>query len=88
MSGKRYIFQVIGSGKFPYSLLSEERCFPSSEYEAEKAFDSVASRRVVCLESVSVPNALAWMKHGWSLRGVCTNIVETEDYNKYHTWPC
>ena len=88
MNGNLYTFQVMGSGEFPYTLLSEQVCFPKSNEAAVNGFENKLSRRTISLQSSRLPSVNLWRSYGWSVGGIVSAYVEIEDYNLYHTWPC
>jgi hypothetical protein len=82
-----YTFLVIGSGDFPYSLLSTQSCFPATETDAKSVFELSYSRRTISMKSIRAPSPNLWKSFGWTLCGAVTACGK-EDYTKYHTWPC
>ena len=88
MIGKIYTFQVKGIGVFPFSLLSEQCCFPMSKEDAAKVFESKYSNRAITMQSHRLPSSATWKSFGWSIVGISDPLIESEDYNLYHTWPC
>ncbi len=82
-----YTFFVIGSGGFPYPLLSTQGCFPATESDAENAFKLSGSRRTINMKSIRAPSPNLWRSCGWTLHGAAAPC-KAEDYTRYHTWPC
>lgn len=85
---KEFTFQVSGSGKLPETLLSNQECFPASERDATACFSGGVKYRRISMKSYSLPNPNIWIMHGWVMSGINKLHYESDDYSKYHTWPC
>tara|TARA_B100000131_G_scaffold168602_1_gene162993 strand:+ start:11530 stop:11796 length:267 start_codon:yes stop_codon:yes gene_type:complete len=83
-----FSFTVSGTGSFPVELLSAEECFPESQEDVVLVFGkALRKNRRIKLVSSKRPNYAAWLSRGWFLRD-SNYKIESEDYTKYHTWPC
>ena len=79
-----FTFEVKGSGEFPIELLATARCYPIDRANANSIHDT--ERRVIQLSSNISQNQMVWFFKGWKI--ISGVILEKDDYNVYHTWPC
>ena len=79
-----FIFEVEGSGQFPIELLSEARCYPTDNANANSIRDT--HKRVIRLSSNISQTRMVWFFRGW--RVISGIALEKDDDNEYHTWPC
>lgn len=59
------VFQVEGSGNFPFDMLRYDLCWPASE-TASQLLALPATRRVE-LKGLKVPTARRWASFGWTV---------------------
>lgn len=89
MTGSMTIFEVTGSGEFPFRLLASQGCFPVSVKDAERINDSFKMKRTITLKGFCSPSENVWRSYGWSIAVIHGGFVnEKNEYTLYHTWPC
>ena len=79
-----FTFEVEGTGQFPVELLSEARCYPVDNKNANSI--NGTDRRVIRLASNISQNQMVWFFKGWKI--ISGVVLIRDDYNVYHTWPC
>ena len=79
-----FTFEVEGSGEFPIELLAAARCYPIDSANARSICD--AHKRVIRLSSNISQTRMVWFFRGWKI--ISGIVLEEDDHNGYHTWPC
>ena len=78
-----YSFEITGAGAFPLTLLSLG-FWPASLKDAEKI--THLGRRTIELKGVGPPTRGDWLSLGWACH--FNDVLERDDSERYHTWPC
>ncbi|HYE77808.1 MAG TPA: hypothetical protein VEI97_07470, partial [bacterium] len=64
-----FTFIALGAGVFPPYLLTQSRCWPSTERDGQQVMFR-KEVRTIGFTSSREPNEQAWASHGWSVHHI------------------